>query len=220
MSGIYCMYKSWDNHDTDRLSVTSSIFYIVVDLLTKQGSTRISTGSQIPPMLTPELEAMSRDNQMLTVDSRVAAMFLSTEHGALSDQRRWSLVLTLSLWCGELICSGECCPVWHSWYTNVIDCPSLPTKYSYFTFKRLKVQVIFDVAIFIKHNIYIDGNSKKVRQAQIGYLQCYFYSTLLLTKKYTNNIRYCKVTFPYFLPKYRNTHRLYHLLLWAAVTNL
>lgn len=73
------------------------LFYIVVDLLTKQGSTRISTGSQIPPRLTPELEAMSRDNQMLTVDSRVAAMFLSTEHGALSDQRRWSLVLTLSL---------------------------------------------------------------------------------------------------------------------------
>lgn len=83
------------------------LFNIVVDVLTKQGSTRISTGSQIPPMLTPELEAMSRDNQMLTVDSRVAAMFLSTEHGALSDQRRWSLVLTLSLWCGELICSGE-----------------------------------------------------------------------------------------------------------------
>lgn len=114
----------------------------------------------------------------------------------------------------------RCCPVWHSWYTNVIDCPSFLTKYSYFTFKRLKVKVIFDVAIFIKHHIYIDGHSKKVRQAQIGYLQCYFYSTLLLTKKYTNNIRYCKDTFPFFLPKYRNTHRLYHLLLWAAVTNL
>lgn len=97
MSGIllYVQILRQSRHRSPKCDVM--LFYIVVDLLTKQGSTRISTGSQIPPMLTPELEAMARDNQMLTMDSRVAAMFLSTEHGALSDQRRWSLVLTLSL---------------------------------------------------------------------------------------------------------------------------
>lgn len=165
------------------------LLYIVVDLLTKQRSTRISTGSQIPPMLTPELEAMARDNQMLMVDSRVADVFLPTEHRTLSDQRRRSLVLTLSLWCSELICCGE-------WRDDVLydmtDTPMLLTATVYLLsirsllFNRLKVKVIVDVAILTKYWQWLE--QQEVSQAEIGYLQCYFHSTLLLLKKIRNNI--------------------------------